>query len=151
MKKNWLPFARALAALAVGLAVGWRLPRGPVVGPAPVERTSASTASVLLDYDDGRVTTYADMPVTAGDSVWQLMAELTRSNHLVIDAKDFGGELGRLVTGIGGVANDAARNRFWHYWVNQRFADVGVSAYRLQPGDQVMWKYTGDQFRAETK
>jgi len=35
--------------------------------------------------------------------------------------------------------------------VNQQFAQIGVSNFRLVPGDQVMWKYTTSQFKAEMK
>lgn len=144
----------AVILFALGVIVGWAWPR-VTPQPAPAAGRDAAqpttTASVLVDFDDGRVTTYADIPIATGDSVWQLMGTLQRTRSLAIESKDFGGELGVLVTGIGGVANDTASNRYWHYWVNQRFAQIGVSAYRLRPGDQVMWKYTSDTFKAETK
>lgn len=146
----------AVAAIlfALGVIVGWSLPRvtpqpTPAVGRDVAQPTT--TASVLVDFDDGRITTYADIPMTAGGSVWQLMETLQRTRSLAIESKDFGSELGVLVTGIDGVLNDAAADRFWHYWVNLRFAQVGASAYRVNPGDQVMWKYTSGEFRAETQ
>lgn len=146
--------AAAVILVALGVIVGWSLPR-TTSQPAPAGgrdvAVSTTTASVLVDFDDGRVTTYARVPITAGDSVWQLMEVLQRTRGLAIESKDFGGDLGVLITGIGGVANDTTGSRYWHYWVNQRFAQVGVSAYRVNPGDQVMWKYTSGQFAAETK
>lgn len=138
----------------VGVAIGWSLPRsavrpGPVSLGPPVAAV-ATTSSVLIDYGDGLMVTYLDLPVAAGQTVWELLQEL-EERGVTVQAKDYGGDLGMLVTGFGSVTNDARAGKFWHYWVNQRFATVGVSAYRLEPGDQVFWKYVSDQFRAETQ
>lgn len=141
----------ALAALLIGIAVGWSLPRASFPATPLSEPAPTTTASILLDFGDGRMTTYADIAVSDGQNVWQLMETLESSRGVAIEANDFGGDLGMLVTGIDGIHNDAASDRFWHYWVNQRFAQVGVSAHRVNPGDQVMWKYTSGQFRAETQ
>ncbi len=142
------------AALILGVALGWLLPRPSVpleISVAPASTLSvATTTSLMLDYGDERVVTYGGLPVTVGQTVWGLLQSL-ETRGVRVQAKDYGGDLGMLVTGFGEVKNDARTGKFWHYWVNQRFATVGVSAYRLQPGDQVMWKYTSDQFRAETK
>lgn len=145
----------AVIFTALGVVIGWNLPRAlpplkqnttqPAIG------ITATTSSMLVDYGDGRVVTYAAVPVTVGETVEAMMAEISRSRGLTVEWKDYGEGLGKLVTAIGETKNDARAGRFWSYWVNQQFAPVGVSAYRLTPGDQVMWKYTSDQFRAETK
>lgn len=150
------PLLATFVTFLVGVVIGWSLPHSavapsgsggaPLVLPAPT-----STSSVLLDFGDRRVVTYAGLSVAAGQTVWALMQELELTRGLRLESKDFGGELGVLVTGIGGTVNDQPTARSWHYWVNQRFASVGASQYRLHPGDQVMWKYTTNQFKAETK
>lgn len=153
--KFFRPAAAVALSLAVGAVIGWNLPRAV---PVPVQNasqfvagTAATTSSMLVDYGDGRVVTYAAVPVTVGETVQDLMAEISRSRGLTVAWKDYGEGLGKLVTAIGETKNDARAGRFWSYWVNQQFAQVGISSFRLQPGDQVMWKYTTDQFRAVTK
>lgn len=142
------------AALILGVTLGWLLPRQPASPPPTGVSSSAvsvaTTTSLMLDYGDGRVVTYAGLPVTAGQTVWELLQELV-PRGVKVRAKDYGGNLGMLVTGFGEMQNDARAGKFWHYWVNQRFATVGVSSLKISPGDQILWKYTSDQFQAETK
>ncbi|MDO8559933.1 MAG: DUF4430 domain-containing protein [bacterium] len=148
--RRWLS---ALAILAVGAAMGWFLPR-PFTPVAPVGNVSvsvsSSTASVMVDYGDGSVVTYGSIPFAAGQTVWSVLEQVEKERGLPVASDDYG-EMGVLVNGIGGVKNDVGAGRFWHYWVNQRFAEVSASRFSLQPGDQVLWKYTDKGFMAEMK
>lgn len=145
-----------VVAVALGVALGWNLPQ-----TVPTESFGArdlfpavqptSTGRVLVDYGDGRMETYLDLPFTPGQNVWDLMQELERSRGVQIVFRDYGSDLGVRVTGIGDREEDIGSGYFWHYWVNQQFAQIGVSNFRLVPGDQVMWKYTTSQFKAEMK
>ncbi|MDD5110810.1 MAG: DUF4430 domain-containing protein [Patescibacteria group bacterium] len=154
--KRFRQFATGAILLVVGVAVGWNLPHAVPAGNQPLLPLGASvaptsTGSVLFDFGDGRISSYAGVALIPRQSVWEFMQELERSRGVQISTRDYGGDLGIRVTGIGGVGEDVSTGRYWHYWVNQQFAEVGVSNYRLSPGDQVMWKYTTSQFRAETK
>ncbi|TSC75780.1 MAG: hypothetical protein G01um101431_1107 [Parcubacteria group bacterium Gr01-1014_31] len=142
-----------LAILAVGVAAGWFLPRSFVPFAPAVQIPAAvptSTASVMVDFGDGRVVTYGTIPLAAEQTVWSALQQVEKDNGLAVTHEDFGA-MGVLVDGIGGIRNDAGADRFWHYWVNQRFAEVSASRFPLQPGDQVLWKYTDRGFVAEMR
>ena len=146
--RRWLS---ALAILAVGVTAGGVLPR-PLVPFAPTGQipvaVPTSTASVMVDFGDGRVVTYGTIPLAAEQTVWSVLEQVEKERGLPVASDDYG-EMGVLVNGIGGVKNDVGAGRFWHYWVNQRFAEVSASRFPLQPGDQVLWKYTDKGFTAE--
>ena len=150
-------FKRLLSGLlwfTLGVIVGWAILPQPIrqADPRPpMQAEATSTVSVLVDYDDGRIITYPEVPVESGATVWSVMERLSSARGLAVEAQDYGGDLGRLVTAIGGLHSGQSRDRYWFFWVNQRFAEVGVSQYRLSPGDHVMWKYTSNAFKAETK
>lgn len=145
-----------IVTVALGAVLGWNLPRAVPTGNYNARDLSplvqpTSTGSVLIDYGDGRMETYLDLPFAPGQNVWDLMQELEQSRGVPIVFRDYGSDLGVRVTGIGNQAEDIGSGHFWHYWVNQQFAQIGASNFQLSPGDQVMWKYTTSQFKAEMK
>ena len=57
---------------------------------------------------------------------------------------------GRFVEGVDGVADNAASQRSWFYFVNGIEADRGAAEYRVRPGDVIWWDYRswkGDSMR----
>jgi hypothetical protein len=49
--------------------------------------------------------------------------------------------LGVFIDEIQGIKNDTSNNMYWMFYVNNKMAEVGVSAYRLSDNDVVEWKY----------
>lgn len=45
------------------------------------------------------------------------------------------------VTEINGIKNSGLSGDNWIYRVNKKLGDRGVGAYKLRPGDQVLWKF----------
>ena len=51
--------------------------------------------------------------------------------------------MGELVTQIG-LKKNGEENKYWQFWVNDEYAKVGVSAYIVEAGDKIKWKFTND-------
>ena len=121
-----------IAGFALGATVN--LPSLPqTASPEP------GTISLMLDYGDGSVETYDNVSVSANESLFQAMEKTAKENNLTFESKGYEG-LGTLITKIGEKEN-GADNRYWQYWVNHKKPEVGASAYVLQPGDFVEWKF----------
>ena len=74
-------------------------------------------------------------------TVEQVLVRATEQYGLLFDTKDYGEDLGVFVEAINGVAGDADRGTYWHFYVNDTLSPVGASAAMVKPGDEVTWKY----------
>ena len=79
-------------------------------------------------------------------TMFYTLQKVTSENDLEFDYKDYGGDLGALVESVNDFSSDVKGNRFWHYWVNNIYADISASNYILESGDIIEWKYTLNQF-----
>ena len=132
-RKTGLLLALAFV-VGFGLGAAVNLPSLPqTTSPAP------GTVSLMLDYGDGEVKTYDGVPVSANENLFQVMERSAKENDLAFENKEYEG-LGVLITKIGEREN-GADNRYWQYWVNHKKPEVGASAYVLQSGDFVEWKF----------
>ncbi|MFA6215820.1 MAG: DUF4430 domain-containing protein [Patescibacteria group bacterium] len=102
--------------------------------------------NLMLDFGNGEVQTFNSIALAENSSVFELLKKITAENKLEFSYKDYGGELGVLVESINKIANNNKTNRFWHYWVNNVYAEIGASNYQLKAGDIVEWKYVSNQF-----
>ena len=64
-------------------------------------------------------------------------------NKLSFEFKDYS-YLGTLVTKIGSKTS-GADNRYWQYWVNDKYSAVGASSYIVKSGDIIEWKFIKQQ------
>ena len=117
-----------------GLGASVNLPSLPQTStPSP------GTVSVMLDYGDGAVETYDNVSLPANENVFQVMERTAKESNFAFESKEYEG-LGALITKIGDKEN-GAENRYWQYWVNHKKPEVGASAYTLNSGDFVEWKF----------
>jgi hypothetical protein len=65
------------------------------------------------------------------------MTQLQNENKITFQAKNYTG-MGEFIEKINGVKNG---NKNWIYYVNGVKAEIGVSNYKINPGDVVSWKY----------
>lgn len=129
-----------------GLLVGFGLVKKPAVAPTTGNQSTEIKASLMFDYGKGKIQTYNEVEMQSGQTVFDLLKKVTTENQKEFSFKDYGGGLGAFVESINGVRNDAAKNLFWYYWVNNQFAEVGASSYQLVGGEVVEWKYTKSQY-----
>lgn len=120
--------------VGLGLGVSINLPSLPLA-----TSPNSGAVSLMLDYGDGSVKTYNNVSVSANENLFQVMERTAKENNLTFESKEYEG-LGALITKIGEKEN-GADSRYWQYWVNHKKPEVGASAYILQPGDFVEWKF----------
>lgn len=101
--------------------------------------------NLMLDFGNGQVKTYNQVALPKDSTVFDLLKKVTAENSFNLNSKDYGGELGVFIQGIGGVSN--SRDKFWQYWINNEYSQVGASSYQLKNGDLVEWKYIKGQIQ----
>lgn len=139
-----------LLALALGALLGYsageyEYRNGPALqtpsSGGPV--TPVRTFSVMIDYGNGKLSTFRDIPFTEGENLLAAFQRRLAEANIYLASKDYG-SLGLLVTKIGEQEN-GTDNRYWQYWVNNRHPDIGAGSYVLRSGDIVEWKFTSFQ------
>lgn len=71
-------------------------------------------------------------------SVYDFMNKLQEEGKITFKDKTYMG-MGKLIEEINGVKSSG--DKYWIYSVNGIEAQVGVSDYKINPGDIVSWKY----------
>ncbi len=69
------------------------------------------------------------------------MQQALAENGIAVKYDDYGGELGVLITKIGDKKN-GDEGKYWQYFVNGKYAKVGVSGYKVRTGDVIEWRFT---------
>ena len=76
-----------------------------------------------------------------GTSVYDFMNKLRTENKINFKEKTYLG-LGKFIEEINGIKSDG--DKYWIYYVNNKKASIGVSNYKINPGDVVSWKHEKD-------
>lgn len=71
-------------------------------------------------------------------SVYDFMDQLRADGKINFTEKTYTG-LGKFIVSINGIVANGEQN--WIYYVNGKKAEIGVSNYKINPGDVVSWKY----------
>ena len=107
---------------------------------------SGEIASLMLDFADGRVNTYNEIPITQTDTVFEITKRIAEENNIEFAFDDYG-DLGKLISKIED-KEGGQENKYWQYWVNNVSPSIGADAYIVSPGDVIEWKfiqYIGDE------
>lgn len=73
-----------------------------------------------------------------GTNVYDFMAKIKGEGKIDFKEKNYTG-LGKFIYEINGVPNAGTKN--WIFYVNGKKSGLGVSSYKLKPGDVVSWKF----------
>jgi hypothetical protein len=137
---KYVGFAVVIAVVfLLGISVG-RQYSAPSDNQAVQDQVS--NASLMIDYGDGKVKTYQDV---SGSTVFNVLKNASEKNNFDLKYKDYGGELGMFIESIDGIGKDPSGKKWWQYWVNNKYSQVGVSAYTVSPGDVIELKFTQGQ------
>jgi hypothetical protein len=83
-----------------------------------------------------------EYPVTVTQSATILTA-LQAIKDLPIKVQDYG-NLGKLVTSIGD-QNNGQDGKYWQYWLNGAYAQIGADQQVIKNNDVIEWKFTNEQ------
>ena len=87
---------------------------------------------------NNRVELPLSFTATKETTVYDFMDELRSEEKINFTEKNYAG-MGKFIETINGVKGNGDQN--WIYYVNGQKAQVGVSNYKIKPGDVVSWKY----------
>lgn len=102
-----------------------------------------ATVSLMIDAGD-KIQTFTDLPYRDGVTVFALLQSLATTSAITLSSKDYGGDLGVFIESINEVGL-GDKNKWWQFWVNNRYSTKGASSYVLHEGDVVLFKFTGNQ------
>jgi len=109
-----------------------------------VQQDQSIQVGLMIDFGNGQIRTFNNIEVAKDFSVFNLLEEVAGQNDLEIESKDYG-EAGAFLEAIGDIKNDLKNDKFWQFWVNNNYSEVGASNYKLENGDIVEWKFIKGQ------
>lgn len=122
----------------------------PLAASAPAPTTQAPESqisnlksrpvSLMLDFGDGTVKSWADLLYVDGETLFDLTAKVARDNNLALEF-DPPGEYGIFLKSIGEKKGGEEGGKWWLWWANGKAGEVAADQYRIQPGDVAEWKY----------
>ena len=104
------------------------------------------SANLLIVYNDGKIKTFKNIIFNDGETVFDLLKNITEKENIQIDYKDYGESMGVMINSIDDVNNNFNKGFYWQYWINDEYAKEGASFQKLQNNDLIIWKYTNGQF-----
>lgn len=117
--------------------------------PTEVEKNQEIQPGIVvnlkLDFGNGNVKIFNDIKLGEEKTVFALLKKITQENNMEFSFKEYP-DLGAFVESIDNVANNSENNQWWQYWVNNEYAQLGASLYKLKEGDLIEWKYVEGQF-----
>lgn len=69
--------------------------------------------------------------------------DLIQKTDLKIETENFP-PIGKMIVSINGFKNGEG-GKYWQFWINGKYAQIGASAYILKPEDSVEWRFTNEK------
>jgi len=130
--------------VTIFLALGFLSASFFVGTEAPTENqvvsNTALTANLVIDLG-GEVQGFEIEP--HGENLFVLMRNKFEERGVSFAYETFTG-LGELMTRIGDQKN-GAEGKYWQFWINGTYSQVGASSYIPKAGDTIEWKFTNEQ------
>lgn len=105
-----------------------------------IRSASSQTEPVIVTASGPGVSIRCEILITETVMAHQVMRQAADQCNFGYQTKQYA-SLGVFVDGIAGVMSDTNAGMYWIFSVNGVKANVGVSSYQLQPGDELSWKY----------
>lgn len=126
----------ALCLVAASFFVGTETPTDN-----PVTNDTTSTVRLVIDFGDGEIKNFELEP--HGENLFVLMSSKLSEEGIDVVYETFTG-LGELITRIGDKKGGDG-GKYWQYWINGNYAQVGASSYIPKAGDIIEWKFTDEK------
>ena len=105
----------------------------------------SAAASLMIDTGDDLLG-FEYIPLQTADTVYSVLDKLSKENEsLSLDIVDYG-DIGMFINSINNYKS-GDNNKYWQYWVNNKYADVAADKYVLEDGDVILWKFTSSRFQ----
>lgn len=101
------------------------------ISPIPVQTEKANQAFLKIDGKKLETT------IAEKENVYDFMTKLQTEGKINFKEKTYTG-MGKFIEEINGIKNG---EKYWIYYVNGKKAQIGISNYKINPGDVVSWKY----------
>ena len=107
--------------------------------PAATAPTNNSF-TLVLDLSSGTKSFAKNF--TEDENLYDALRAATLEEGIAMTSKEYPG-IGYLVESIGTDKNGTG-GKYWQFWVNDEYAAVGASDYKINPGDIIEWKFTNE-------
>ena len=97
--------------------------------------------SVDLTIDFGNSSLNYSVVVNQGASVYDVLVEAAHEHNFSVVATYYSQYDSYFIESINGVKN--GNGKYWQYWVNGEYANVGANLYKVKNGDSILWKLAG--------
>lgn len=101
------------------------------------------TVVSMVDFDENRMLSNVEVGWDEGMTVFDVLQQQAEARDWQLDYKDYGEGMGVLVSKIDGMGGEDGR--WWQFWVNGTYSQVGASSVVLNPGDVIVWKLTNQE------
>lgn len=143
--------------LVVGFFLGWsyhpRVAVAPVVNEqkqAAEQTPEAQTVSVMLDFGDGTVRSFQNVPVGNAKNVFDIMKTLSETGNGFVFKYKPPGQYGIMIDQIGNKVAGDEGGKYWLFWVNNGEAMQSADNTPLKAGDVIEWKFINMKFDGVT-
>jgi hypothetical protein len=93
----------------------------------------------LIIHGDGWTINYHDVP-TLNNTVFKILIECSQVYNFSVDYKHWEGYDSIFVNSINGTSN-GQDNKWWQYYVNGEYGEIGCDKKEIFEGDLVEWKF----------
>lgn len=98
-------------------------------------------ASLMIDFSDGRIITCNKKQLGEEKTAFKLLQICSENAENPFELKyENYPELGALINQIG-ERKSGEEGKYWQYWVNNEYAQIGASQFLLKDKDIVEWKF----------
>ena len=97
-----------------------------------------SIFSLSFDFGSGAEKISQSLNFQKGENLLDAMIQ----TNLKIETKTYVG-LGSIIESINDFKS-GTNGKYWQYWVNGKYSQVGASAYQIQPGDVIEWRFSSE-------
>ncbi|MDQ5954713.1 MAG: hypothetical protein QG583_641 [Patescibacteria group bacterium] len=109
------------------------------VRSVPVKKTAEKGIKTTLEVNN----TKYESEINKEISVYDFMTQLKTEGKITFKEKTYSG-IGKFIQEINGLKSDG--DNYWIYYVNGVEASIGVSNYKINPGNVVSWKYEKNKY-----
>lgn len=110
---------------------------------------SVQNTDIITTYDENKSATLEinelsyKSTIENDTSVYDFMQKIKDKGEITFEEKNYTG-MGKFIDEINGIRGNG--EKYWIYYVNDTKAKIGISNYKINPGDVVSWRYEKETY-----